>query len=320
MSDNRIDVHAHYLGGAVKRLFESGFTLTGGYRIATTWSTEQAIAFMDRHGIATQVLSMPWSFDDAALGGAGSAARFCREVNTECAEIIREHPRRFGAFAAVPAGGRDQALAEIEYALDELKLDGIVLSSNACGDYLGGSFMQTVLSEAERRGVPLFIHPVDCPHIEDLGFGRPSSIIEYPFDTTRSIVDAIYRGRFREHPGLALIAAHCGGALPMLGWRIAEHTKMGRGPSDADIDPDHVRQVLRNIYYDIALAGNSTALLPTLEVTDTDHILFGSDWPAAPEPTIASNITHYTSFPALGTDDFAKIDRGNAVKLFPRLS
>lgn len=316
---DRIDVHAHYLGGAVTRLFESGFTLTGGYRISATWTPEQAIEFMERHGIATQILSMPWSFDDAALGASGSAARFCREVNTEFAELIRDHPGRFGGFAAVPGDSPDLAVAEIGYALDELGLDGVVLSSNVCGNYLGGAFLRSVVDEIAARKVPLFIHPVDCPHIADLGFGRPSSIVEYPFDTARTITDAIYSGTFLRHPDLTVIAAHCGGALPTLGWRIAEHTLMGRGPHDADIDPEHVRGVLRNLYYDVALAGAAHSLLPTLQVTDVDHIVFGSDWPAAPEPTIARNIANLTEFAGFAAGDLERVNRGNAARLFPRL-
>jgi len=68
---------------------------------------------------------------------------------------------------------------------------------------------------------------------------------------------------FQRIPGLRLILAHCGGALPTLGWRIGEHTVMGRGPHDADIDPAPCRRkVLRGLYYETALAGSRNSLLP----------------------------------------------------------
>jgi aminocarboxymuconate-semialdehyde decarboxylase len=91
------------------------------------------------------------------------------------------------------------------------------------------------------------VHPTDCPHIDVLGFGRPSSIVEFPFDTARTITNALYTGVFQRHPRLRLILAHCGGVLPTLGWRIGEHTVMGRGPDDADIDPAPVADVLRGL-------------------------------------------------------------------------
>lgn len=317
MGNTRIDVHAHYLGGAVARLFDSGFALTGGYRISAQWDANAAIEFMDRHSIATQLLSVPWAFTDPS-GDPGFAARFCRNVNDEFGSLISDHPGRFGAFAAIPADHPDSALAEIEYALDELKLDGVLLSSNAAGHYLGGKFYAPILAELARRQVPAFVHPVDCPHIDVLGFGRPSSIIEYPCDTARTITDAIYSGVFQRHPELTLILAHCGGVLPTLGWRIAEHTQLGRGPDSADIDPAHVTEVLRGLYYETALAGSRNSLLPTLEVTTADHILFGTDWPAAPEPAIGHNIVNLTSFTGWADGELAHVEHANAAKLLPR--
>jgi len=274
---------------------------------------------MDRHQIAAQVVSMPMAFagsdDDPEFG-----TRVCRMINDGNAELIARHPGRFGAFASLPADGPEQALAELGYALDELGLDGVVLTSNVAGHYFGDPFLEPVLAELERRQVPVFVHPVDSPCIEVLGFGRPSSIVEFPFDTARNITNGLYSGFFQRHPGLRLILAHCGGALPTLGWRIGEHTVMGRGPNDAEIDPSHVATVLRGLYYETALAGSANSLLPTLEVSTADHILFGTDWPAAPEPTVVRNIANLTSFDGLTADELRGVERDNALRLFPRFA
>ncbi|MFI0938488.1 amidohydrolase family protein [Streptomyces sp. NPDC021020] len=318
MSHDRIDVHAHYLGGTVAELFASGFTLPGGYRIPAGWTPQAALDFMDRNGIRTQILSAPWPFAGTPED-PGFATRFCRAVNNECAELIAAYPDRFGGFAAVPYDSPDAMLAEISYALDVLGLDGVLLTSNGQGHYPGRPFHEPVLAELGRRGVPVLLHPTDCPHVDVLGFGRPSSVCEYPFDTARAVVNALYTGVFRRHPGLRLILAHCGGALPTLGWRIAEHTTMGTGPDDADIDPDHVAQVLRGLYYDTALAGAAHSLLPTLQVTTAGHVLFGSDWPAAPEATVRRNTDNLLAFPGLSAAELAGVERGNALALFPRL-
>ncbi len=319
MNNTRIDVHTHYLGGAVARLFESGFTLTGGYRMSAQWTPSAAIEFMDRHCIATQILSVPWAFTGRS-GDPGFAAMFCRQVNEEYATLIDQHPGRFGAFAAIPADHPDSTLAEIEYALDVLELDGVLLSSNAAGHYFGGEFYEPILAELARRQVPAFVHPAECPHIDVLGFGRPSSIIEFPCDTARTITDAVYSGVFQRHPALTLILAHCGGVLPTLGWRIAEHSQMGRGPEDAHIDAAHVADTLRGLYYETALAGSRNSLLPTLEVTTADHILFGTDWPAAPEPTVVKNISNLTSFDGWAEGELTQVEHMNSAKLFGRFA
>jgi 6-methylsalicylate decarboxylase len=315
----RIDVHTHALSDAViGALLARGFKLTGGYQIPVRWSPDAALAYMDRHEIAAQVVSMPMTFagsdDDPGYG-----TRMCRMINDGNAELIANYPGRFGAFASLPADGPDEALAEIAYALDELGLDGVLLTSNVAGHYFGDPFLEPVLAELERRQVPVFVHPVDSPCVEVLGFGRPSSIVEYLFDTARNITNGLYTGLFQRHPNLRLILAHCGGALPTLAWRVGEHTTMGRGPQDADIDPTHVATVLRGLYYETALAGSRNSLLPTLEVTTADHILFGTDWPAAPEATVIRNIANLTSFDGFTPEELRAVERGNALKLFPRL-
>jgi hypothetical protein len=50
---------------------------------------------------------------------------------------MSEHSQRFGAFALLPLPDVKEALAEIAYALDILKLDGVGLHSNNDGAYLG---------------------------------------------------------------------------------------------------------------------------------------------------------------------------------------
>ncbi|MFE5022215.1 amidohydrolase family protein [Streptomyces sp. NPDC056656] len=320
MSDQRIDVHTHGVSDeAMKAIAGRGFRPTGGYRISVRWTAEAALAYMDRQGIAAQLVSMPVSFAGAA-DDPGFGTRLARLINEGHAELIAKHPGRFGAFATLPADGPDQALTEISYALDELGLDGVVLTSNVLGRYFGDPSLEPVLAELARREVPVFVHPEDCPHIDVLGFGRPSSIVEFPFDTARTITNALYTGVFQRHPGLRLILAHCGGALPTLGWRIGEHTIMGRGPQDADIDPAHVAEVLRGLYYETALAGSRNSLLPTLEVTNAGHILFGTDWPAAPEPTVVRNIDNLTGFDGFTAAELRGVERDNALRLFPRFA
>jgi predicted TIM-barrel fold metal-dependent hydrolase len=80
------------------------------------------------------------------------------------------------------------------------------------------------------------------------------------------------------------------------------------------------RHGTRGLYYETALAGSRNSLLPTLEVTTPDHILFGTDWPAAPEPTVVRNIDNLTSFDGFTAQELRAVERDNALKLFPRFA
>jgi predicted TIM-barrel fold metal-dependent hydrolase len=322
MARNRIDVHAHYFGGAVARwVREAQFTGQEGASLEhlLRWDADRAIAFMDRHEIATQIVSAPLTFGKKRDRN-GSSVRLTREINEEHAALVKGHPGRFGAFASLPLDTSDHALAEIEYALDVLGLDGILLTSNADGRYFGQPFFEPILAELSRRRIPVFVHPEDCPHIEELGFGRSSSYVEFPFDTARNIANAVYSGVFQRYPDLTLILAHCGGALPTLAWRMAELLNLGLGPREGDVTPADVAKALRGLYYETALAGSRNSLLPTLEVTGPDHILFGTDWPAARERIVDDTVEALTAFDGFSEAEFADVDRNNAARLFPRLA
>src|SRR3981189_493326 len=202
MPGRRIDIHTHAMSeGLIAELLARGFKPAGGYTISVQWTPEAALAYMDRQGIAAQGVSMPMAFagfgDDPEFG-----TRVCRMINDGNAELIAKHPGRFGAFASLPADGPEQALTELSYALDELRLDGVVLTSNVAGLYFWDPFLEAVLCELERRQVPVFVHPVDSPCIEILGFGRPSSIVEFPVHTARHITNGLYSGLFQRHPNL----------------------------------------------------------------------------------------------------------------------
>jgi 6-methylsalicylate decarboxylase len=315
MTGQRIDVHCHYFGGAVNSWFASvDYKPTEGVRF-NPWTVQSAIEFMDRHQTATQVLSLPFIIDAETCEDPATVAR---QINHEYAELIRSYPDRFGAFAALPFHDPDAAVAEICYAIDELGLDGVLLPSNAGGHYFGQPFFEPILAELSGRRTPAFVHPEACPHVEELSFGRSRSIVEFPFDTARNVVNAIFSGVFRRYEGLQLILAHAGGVLPTLGWRIS--ALAGIGASSDPPTAEEIAGVLRGLFYDTALAGGPLSMLPTLQVTGVDHVLFGTDFPAAPISAIVDNTTNLISLEVLSHTDLQGVERTNALALFPRLT
>lgn len=314
MTRNRIDVHAHYLGGAAREWL-LGF---GDVPWTPSWSLDEAVAFMDERGIAAQILSQPAPLTDRGRA-AGSARRAARAINEEYADIIRERPGRFGAFAAVPIDDPDDAVAEITYAIDDLGLDGVLLTSNANGAYFADEPFESVLGELDHRRIPAFVHPTDNPNFAGIERGRTWAICEYPFDTARTIIDAVYRGTFTRYPELKLILAHGGGVLPSLSWRIDALHGL-RGPHDPKLPPSTIRATLAGLYYEIALAGGEPSLGPALQVTDPSHVLFGTDFPMAPPTALDDNIARFEALQERRGYDLAGVDRDNALGLFPRFA
>jgi aminocarboxymuconate-semialdehyde decarboxylase len=95
------------------------------------------LSFLDYAGIDVAVTSI--STPGVHTGDDAAARALARRCNELAAELIRDRPDRFGGFACLPLPDVDGALAELAYAFDDLRLDGVVLFSNARGIYLGDS-------------------------------------------------------------------------------------------------------------------------------------------------------------------------------------
>src|SRR5262249_16406881 len=121
----RIDVHHHILpADYVSALARMGITGGGGIPFPS-WSVEDALGLMDRHGIQAAVTSI--SSPGVHFGDAAAARDLARRCNEISARLVTDHPTRFGGFAAPPPPGVGGALREIEHALDTLGPGGVLL-------------------------------------------------------------------------------------------------------------------------------------------------------------------------------------------------
>ncbi|MEX2722492.1 MAG: amidohydrolase family protein [Candidatus Freyarchaeota archaeon] len=73
------------------------------------------------------------------------------------------------------------------------------------------------------------------------------------------------------------------------------------------------------MYYDTALSTTSYSLRSLQELVNSSQILFGSDYPFAPENLTAEQIKQLTGYDGFDAEARAQIERRNAIRLFPRL-
>jgi 6-methylsalicylate decarboxylase len=309
----RIDVHSHYLppGYADKATAALGAIPDGMPRMPD-WDAESTIAIMDRRGIATAMLSV--SSPGVHFGDDAAARGLARSVNEFAARSAQQHRGRFGVFASLPLPDVDAALAEIAYALEQLKADGFVMLTNYRGIYLGDAKFDPVFDELNRRNAIVFMHPTSPPCWEHIALGFPRPMLEFPFDSTRAITSLVMSKTLERCPNVRLIVPHGGGTLPFLAHRIAMMARMTPtgGPKDG------VLPALRRLFYDTAAATGEHQLASLLRVVDSSRILFGSDYPFMPEAMTEAMIGELKTSALLKPDDLRAIDRGNAMKLFAR--
>ena len=145
---------------------------------------------------------------------------------------------------------------------------------------------------------------------------HPVWLYEFPFETVRAVANLIYSGTLERHPRIRIQLSHLGGAAPFLAHRLA--SLADREPEQAAQAPAGALGYLRRLYYDTGLANNAPALAATREITDLDHIVFGTDWPYAALPPDGGDPA--PELDVLGTGGRAAVEARNVAALVPRLT
>jgi predicted TIM-barrel fold metal-dependent hydrolase len=272
-----IDVHAHYIPETYRvALHDNGHDQPDGFPQIPDWSPEEHVAAMDRLGIVTSMLSI--SSPGVYLGDEAATQDRAREVNEVGQRAVIDHPGRFGLFASLPLPDVDAAIAEIAYCCDQLDVAGFALLTNIGGTYLGDPTFQPVFDELDRRRTCLFIHPTSPACWEQTSLGRPRPMLEFFFDTTRTVVDLVLNGTVARHPGIEFLIPHAGATLPMVADRVSVFSLL------LDVDPDvDVLRDMGRLHFDLAGFPLPRQLDALLTLTTLDHLHYGSDYPFTPE-------------------------------------
>lgn len=279
----QVDLHSHAVTEGYLAFVKAHHAeMDEGFPIPQ-WDVASHLAFMDKAGIETSVLTMPapqpWFGD-----GAASAAA-CRQWNEECALLKARHPGRFRFCAALPLPDVARAVEEARYALDVLGADGVKLATNAYGQYLGDPVLDTLMAFLNQRQTVVILHPhkpsaVNAQLVADV----PLASYEYLAETSRAILNMLAHNVLVRYPDLKVVVPHCGSflptALPRFRSLLPVMVKQGiMQPVDVDAN-------LSRLWYDLAGAPTDDIIDMLLTITTPDHLLYGSDYPYVAEPVL----------------------------------
>jgi aminocarboxymuconate-semialdehyde decarboxylase len=235
---------------------------------------DQRLADMDRVGIDVEVVSL--STPNVFFAGAEQQPAVACMINDSYAELIATHPKRFKGFASIPMDAPDAALNELHRAIDELKLNGVILLSNIAGKPLTSPDYRPFFAEANRMKLCIFLHPMLPPQSDAFREYVLGPIIGFPFDTSHAVARMCYDGMLAEFPDIRWIVGHLGGAIPYL------MERMDNGYRDfpecrAKID-ELPSFYLKRLYYDTVSFSPHT-LTMVRNMVGADHMVMGSDYP-----------------------------------------
>lgn len=229
---------------------------------------------MDRVGIDVEVISL--STPNVFFTDAQHQPEIARMTNDAYAGLIAQHPARFKGLASIPMDAPDAALAELHRAIDELKLNGVILLSNIGGKPLTSPEYRPFFAEANRMKLCILLHPMLPANTEPFREYVLGPIVGFMFDTTLAVARMCFDGMLREFPDIRWIVGHLGGAVPYLmermdnGWRDFPECR-------AQID-EQPSVYLKRLYYD-TVNFNPHMLNMVREMIGADHMVMGSDYP-----------------------------------------
>jgi predicted TIM-barrel fold metal-dependent hydrolase len=246
---------------------------------------------MDHLGIQKSILSVtaPGSHLDPADDALGT--RLASHCNDFMASVAQSHPTRFGFFASLPLPDVDSALVEIDRSMTLPGAHGVGLMSNNHGIYLGDAKFDPVFRRLDALKAKVFLHPNYCRHAYVHGeFQRvpehlpavPSSILEYFFDTARTVTNLLHTGTVERYSNITFIVPHCGAVLPAVLERITSFATRSLGMSGIPTS-QKVRELLRTrFFFDTAGFVCPEQVAAILALTSPDRLLYGTDLPFLP--------------------------------------
>ncbi|ROW14443.1 hypothetical protein VPNG_03869 [Cytospora leucostoma] len=258
-------------------------------------SLSQKLHFMDTHKIDISVISLanPWlDFLDPSEAGD-----FAKSVNQEFSDMCAQHPGRLFFFGTLPLTA---SLPTIEGSIAQLRAlpycRGVILGTSGLGRGLDDPDLLPVLEALAGAGLTAFLHPHYGLPNEVWGPRAAAAAGEYghvlplalgfPMETTVAVARMYLAGVFDAVPGLRMVLAHSGGALPFLAGRIESCiVHDGHLAREGRAAPGRrtVWDVLRSQVYLDAVVYSDVGLRAAVEASGgADRLMFGTDHPFFP--------------------------------------
>ncbi|KAF5571016.1 amidohydrolase family [Fusarium phyllophilum] len=237
----------------------------------------------------------------------GSAALALRDAN----------PKN-GFFATVLSLQHTElVLKELRYAFGTLKADGITLFTSYATPqgYLGHPEYIPIWEELNRRKAVVFVHPINNVAAVYFDDRLPMPAFDWPHETGRTAMDMILNRRLEQFPDVKIILSHAGGTLAAL---VQRATMIALPEFGEIMSAEDIVKQAKQFYFDTALPGSQEVFPMILNFAEPGHLLFGSDFPHAPEE-LSKGFTKSVDDYSLEDEKKTDIYCESALKLFPRL-
>ena len=219
----------------VRKQARSTAERAGTHRNMIDWDTR--ISDMDKYGISKQVTCIYQGVDPNHLpvDDPAEQIRLCRLINDDMADAMNKWKGRVFALGTAPLRALDKGgVEEMRRAIKDLGLRGFMAVTNIDG--VPVDHYQSFWDEANRLGVPVYLHPIDPvtnvsrPYEDEYDLMH---VLGWPFETSLTMARLVLSGTMSRNPNLGVVAHHLGAMIPFFAGRINESYRQRDGSCKA---------------------------------------------------------------------------------------
>lgn len=275
---------------------------------------------MDRNGIDYAILSLNAPGVQAILD-TQEAIAIARKGNDTMAEAVARHPRRYGAFAALPMQDPNAASAELVRCVKDMGFKGAMLNGFTQKDtpdsalYYDMPEYREFWATVSELDVPIYIHPrMQIPARAQNYEGHVwmmSSPWGFAVETSIHALRLCGSDLFERYSNLRIVIGHLGENIPYGLDRMNERMRFSpRGYRGKKLPGEYFAD-----HFHITTSGNFSdpSFRCAVEVMGSDRVHFSADYPFE---TMEAGCEWFDATEVVGGDDKHRIARGNAIELF----
>lgn len=273
----------------------------------------ERIQIMDEAGIDMHLLSL--TSPGVQMFDKDTATSLATLANDRLAEVVKKHPTRFAGLASFAPQDPARAAKEIDRAMNQLKLNGLIVNSHTNGEYLDDHKYWPIFEAATASNAAIYIHPRNmpdpCSFMTHADVNLAGAIWGFQMETGLHAMRLIVAGVFDQFPDQKIILGHMGEGLPYWPYRIDYmynafthgHGKLKKKPSE---------YVKDNFVITTSGMNDHKVLKYCYEALGADNIIYAIDYPYQ-ESVESANFMNSAPLPE---EDMEKITHGNSEKLF----
>jgi 2,3-dihydroxybenzoate decarboxylase len=280
----------------------------------------ERIDLMDKIGIEFSILS------NNAPGIQGildtkEAIEVSRKANNAMAEAVARHPKRYGAFAALPMQDPEAASEELTRCVNDFGFYGAMVNGFTQKDsensaiYYDIPEYRSFWSTVSDLNVPFYLHPrMQLETRAPIYNGHPwlkSSPWGFAVETSIHALRMCGSGMFDDYPDLKIFIGHLGEHIPYDLWRIDARMDFSRRSYRG-------KRPLGEYFLDnfmLTTSGNFSdpAFRCCLEVVGIDSMFFSADYPFE---TMRDACEWFDTTKVITEEERLQIGRTNAINYF----